>query len=129
MKLDIKTILEAERVLESKAFDTNIKGRYALKLLKNLENLKKEVDRFDKLREPILIKYCDKDNENNPIITNNSYTFTNEDNRKAMLKDMNELLIGELEVDIEIINIDAIENIDISVAELSQIKFMLDMEE
>lgn len=129
MKLNIKTILEAEKVLESKAFDTNIKGHYALKLLKNLENLKKEVDRFDKLREPILIKYCDKDNESNPIITNNSYTFTNENNRKAMLEDMNELLIGELEVDIEIINIDAIENIDISIAELSQIKFMLNMEE
>lgn len=129
MKLNIRTIIDAENVLEDIAFDDNIKGRYAMKLLKNLENLKKEVDRFDKLREPILLKYCDRDENNNPIIENNSYIFTNIDNRQKMLEDMNELLIGELDVDIELIEFNAIENINISIAQLSQIKFMLETEE
>lgn len=129
MKLNIQNIIEAEKVLESIAFDENIKGRYAIKLLKNLEVLKKEVDRFDKLREPIIKRYCDKDEKGEPIIENNSYIFNNEKNKIKMFEEINELLIAEINLDIEIIEFSAIENINISMAHLSQIRFMLNMEE
>lgn len=129
MELNIRDIVDAEKVLETIAFDKNIKGRYSLKLLKNFENLKKEVDRFDSVREPILIKYCDKDEKNKPIIEDNHYLFSNTENREKMAKELNELLLGAVNVDIDLISPLAFEDVNISIAQLSQIRFMLEMEE
>lgn len=129
MKLKLQNILEIEKVLEEIAFDNNIKGKYAIKLLKNLENLKAETDRFEKVRIRILEKYCDKDEDNKPIIENNSYIFNNENSKTEMVKEVNELLIGEISIDIEEIPFSAIENINISMAQLSQIKDIINMEE
>lgn len=129
MKIKLQNILEIEKVLEEIAFDNNIKGKYAIKLLKNLENLKAETDRFEKVRIRILEKYCDKDEDNKPIIENNSYVFNNENSKTEMAKEINELLIGETSIDIEEIPFSAIENINISMAQLSQIKDIINMEE
>lgn len=128
MELNIQEVLEAAHVLEKIAFDVNIKGRYALKLLKNLDKLKEEIERLDKLRLPIINKYCDKDKNGEPIITNNSYSFTNTNNRQKMINEINELFAETIEVPIEKIDMEAIENVNISMAQISQIRFMLKLE-
>ena len=129
MELKIFKIIEASQLLEKLAFNTNIKGKYSFKLLKNLENLLKEIERFEKLREPLIKEYCDKDDKGNPIIKNDNYQFSDKEKEKKLVDKLNEILNSTTEVNIEMIDSEAFDDVDISIAQLSQIYFMIKQEE
>lgn len=129
MILTIKNILELENGIEKIAFDNNIKGKYSIKLLRNLEILKKETENVDKVRTQILKKYCDKNDGGEPIIEDNNYVFTNDNNKEKAFEELNELFLEEVDVNLEKIDMAALDEANVSVALLSQLKTILNMEE
>lgn len=63
-----------------------------------LKTLSDNVDTFIKDRNDVYVKFCNKDEEENPIITDNKYTF-----KKEVIVDLNKELniLIEEEIDIE----------------------------
>ena len=93
-----------------------MKALVAYKLQKNVSAINKELEHFDSVVKDLYEKYGDKDK--------NGKVSVPEENKKAYLEEINELLREEIEMKVLMIKIDDIQ-CDISPFDLMKIDWML----
>ena len=101
--------------------ELNIKTQFNLD--KNVKEIDKILESYNASRKKLIEKYCDKDEENKPLIINNQYTF--KENLDEFNKEFNEL--NSIENDIKIIkfSIDELEGVKVNSTELASINYMI----
>jgi hypothetical protein len=128
------TNLEIEQLMNSNALSTlltstnlPIKARFALsKLDTELQNISKI---YLEVKQSLIQQYCDKDEEGNPKVSNNNFTFS--EHGQEFSNKMNELLV--LENDLEVgkvkVKLDDLEKVAISARDLTVLSNILEIEE
>ena len=94
-------------------------------------NLKKDTDEITKIlnslkdaRQKIIDEYCDKDEEGKPVIKDNKYIFT--DNQEKFNEEFNELMNVENDINIIKFDIEEFKNVELSnIDEFNRISYLL----
>lgn len=128
MLIKLNDLVNSEAVLDKIAFAEDIKGKYSFKILNNIEKIKVSLQNFSKIRESVILKNCEKDEEGNPKTNGDKLIFL-ENGEEKIVKEITELLETDVDIDIQKIPTSALEEVKISVANLISIKYMLEQEE
>ena len=100
-----------------------VKAGFAI--AKNLNKIESVLNIYNKERQKLIDKYCEKDEEGKLKTENNTYEIK-EGLRDDFNKESEELLEIENEVDIHKFNIKELDGVEISVAELQTIEYMIE---
>ena len=129
MKIKCGTIYNAIQTINDIA-EKPMKISLTAKFLRLIDDLQKENSYIDKQRRDIILKYCDKNENGEPIIIDEVVNFSPENTEKAQ-KELQEL--GEFEVEIQDRNITEEDlensNIELSIKQMSILKDFLHKED
>lgn len=121
MKLTVMQISQAYAAcLKIKDEKFNIKTSY--KLLKLATELEEELKNVEKMSKELLLKYCKKDSNGEPIITQTEEGESVnilEENKEEFQKEINELNLIEVEIKDYNFDFKDFENLSITISELN----------
>ena len=100
-----------------------VKAGFAI--AKNLNKIESVLNIYNKERQKLIDKYCEKDEEGKLKTENNTYEIK-EGSKEDFNKESEELLEIENEIDIHKFNIKELDGVEISVAELQTIEYMIE---
>lgn len=122
-KLTNKEIIEKVSMLgEISNRKLPVKVSYAIG--KNISKIESELKHYNKEREKIVDKYCEKDEEGNLKIENGNYVIKENEieNWNKDMKDLQEIVV---EIEVHTFNIELLNGYDMSPNEMMCIDFML----
>ena len=100
-----------------------VKAGFAI--AKNLNKIESVLNIYNKERQKLIDKYCEKDEEGKLKTENNTYEIK-EGLKEDFNKESEELLEIENEIDIHKFNLKELDGVEISVAELQTIEYMIE---
>ena len=93
-------------------------------LKKNIEEINKILNSFKDSRQKLINEYCDKDEDGKPVIKDNKYIFT--DNQEKFNEEFNELMNVENDINIIKFDIEEFKNVELSnIDEFNRISYLL----
>ena len=116
MKVTLGTIALAQSTL-SRLSGQSFRGRAAFVIAKLAKAINMEMEDFNAARDAILIKYADKDENNEPIIDNGQVHLSDE-NLTICNKEIQELLATEVEINSSPLAAEWFDDIDITPGEV-----------
>lgn len=123
-KLTNKEIIEKVGMLgEISNRKLPVKVSYAI--AKNISKIESELKHYNKEREKIVDKYCERDEEDNLKIENGNYVIK-ENEVEHWNKDMNDLQEIVVEIDVHKFKLDLLNGYDMTANEMMCIDFMLE---
>lgn len=124
MEVKLKKLINSKYVLLELGNTKGLSGIVSYSILKNIKNINRELDVYDKARIKICEENADKDAKGNPIIKNNSYDM--DEKILAFVNSEIEKLKEEIiDIDIKKINITDIDKAGLSAFEIESIDYML----
>ena len=123
-KLTNKEIIEKVGMLgEISNRKLPVKVSYAIG--KNISKIESELKHYNKEREKIVDKYCEKDEEGNFKIENGNYVIKENEieNWNKDMKDLQEIVV---EIDVHTFSIDMLNGYDMTASEMMCIDFMIE---
>lgn len=124
MKITLKELKMAEIAL-NKVFSTSFTNvKLAYSIMKTSKKVRSELEIIEEMRRKLLDKYVDKDKEGKPIVKNDNFQITNQ---KDLDKEWFDFLNTEIELDVWFIPLEALEEVKLSILELTTIeKFIVE---
>lgn len=123
-KLTNKEIIEKVGMLGGIS-DRKLPVKVSYAIAKNISKIESELKHYNKEREKIVDKYCEKDEEGNLKIEDGNYAIKKEE-KENWNKDMNDLQEIVVEIDAHTFNMDLLTGYDMSPNEMMCIDFMLE---
>lgn len=123
-KLTNKEIIEKVGMLgEISNRKLPVKVSYAIG--KNISKIESELKHYNKERENIVDKYCEKDEDGNFKIENGNYVIKENEieNWNKDMKDLQEIIV---EIDVHTFSIDMLNGYDMTASEMMCIDFMIE---
>lgn len=109
----------------------NLKGLdsiTAYRIAKNIQEIQKELSIFDEQNVNLLNKYCERDDNNKPIVNDGFVSIPNS-NKKDYEMELKALFEEDVELSIKKISLGSISNVGLTPAEILSLEYMLDVEE
>lgn len=111
--LTINEIMNSVPVLE-KISQVNINGVFAFKIARMIRELNKEIELFEKQRVEMIEKYCERDEEGQMVMIDESQVKIKEENIQKYNDELREILGTEVEINVETVPLDNLSEIKIS---------------
>lgn len=126
LKLSNERIVNAINAL-AKLYKAQLQIKVAYAISKNINKIESELEVYNTEKTKLINKYGKKDKEGNLAVDENGKVHLKEEHIEDYNRDIKELLSIENEIDIHMIQLDALlnSNCDISVEEFNSIKFMI----
>ena len=122
IEITLKDLLDSTEVLK-KLSQKQLKGKTAYKVARILREVESEFNLFDETRRNIVQQYGEKDENGNLKINmkTNEYIFS-EENLKIVTDEINNILASNVNLNVNKIELNEIENIDFTPAEMMLIQ-------
>lgn len=124
MEVKLKKLINSKYVLLELGNTKGLSGIVSYSILKNIKNINRELDVYDKARIKICEENANKDDKGNPIIKNNSYDM-DEKSLAFVNSEIEKLKEEIIDIDIKKINITDIDKAGLSAFEIESIDYML----
>lgn len=124
MEVKLKKLINSKYVLLELGNTKGLSGIVSYSILKNIKNINRELDVYDKARIKICEENANKDSKGNPIIKNNSYDM-GEKSLAFVNSEIEKLKEEIIDIDIKKINITDIDKAGLSAFEIESIDYML----
>lgn len=116
IKVTIEQVLKINPIL-SKLATQSYAGRVAFALARLAREVAKEVEVFDNTRMELVKKYADKDEGGEVIVNENGNVHITDENLACCNKELNEVLVTEIELNANKMPIGWFENIELTIEE------------
>lgn len=123
-KITNKEILEKVEML-GEISDRKLPVKVSYAIGKNIGKIESELKHYNKEREKIVDKYCEKDEEGKFKIENGNYVIK-EDEKENWNKDMQELQEIEIVIDVHKFKLEELNGYDMTAGEMMCIDFMIE---
>jgi hypothetical protein len=100
-----------------------VKAGFAI--AKNLNKIEGILNAYNKERQKLIDRYCEKDEDGKAKVENNSYAIK-EESKDDFNKESEELLDIENEIEIHKFKLETLDNTEISIVELQAIEYMIE---
>lgn len=117
IKVQLKDVVNSIDIFREWA-NKELKSRTAFKLARLFKALDNEFTMFNETRTKIVDKYTEKDENGNPVITETNEYKLKEDQIGAFQEEMTNLLDTEISLDVDPIQIEDIESIENTPAQM-----------
>lgn len=125
IKVTVEQILKINPVL-SKLVTKSYAGRIAFAIARLAREVTKEVEVFDNTRTDIVKKYADKDEYGEVKVNENGNVHITDENLALCNKELNEVLISEIELNANKMPIDWFEDVELTVEEALALEAFID---
>lgn len=116
IKVTVEQILKINPVL-SKLVTKSYAGRIAFAIARLAREVAREVEVFDNTRTELVKKYADKDESGEVIVNENGNVHITDENLARCNKELNEVLVTEIELNANKMPIDWFEEVELTVEE------------
>lgn len=99
----------------------------AYRILKNSNAIDKELKIYDEHQTKLVNKYCDKSEDEKPLVENGGFKITGE-NYKKYVNELENIFNENVEISIKKISIESIINAGLSPAQIGSIEYMIESE-
>lgn len=128
ISITITELLNSSDVLQ-KLSKMELKAKLAWTVGRLLKAVDKELNGFNETRTKLIMKYGEKDETGNLKTDENGNCQIVKESLQAFTDELNELLASSVEINANKLQMDAIENIDFTPAEMTQLEPFIDIEE
>ena len=116
IKVTVEQILKINPVL-SKLVTKSYAGRIAFAIARLTREVAREVEVFDNTRTELVKKYADKDESGEVIVNENGNVHITDESLARCNKELNEVLVTEIELNANKMPIDWFEEVELTVEE------------
>lgn len=113
IKVTLNEILNAIPVFNELS-NRNFKSSTSFKIARMINTLNKEIEVFNTEREKLIEKYCEKDDNNFPVITETGMVKIKENFIEECNKELKELLKVEIEMNLDKMNEEVFEEAELT---------------
>lgn len=121
-------LINAENALSHLGNAKGLSSVTAYRISKNIKTIFEEIKSYNDTRTKICIEYADKDNDGKPVIKNNRYCISRE-NEIKLNEELSKLLNEDADINIKKVTLEDIDKVGLSPLELDSIEFMIDLKE
>lgn len=128
MEIKLGKLIKGRKALNKIINAEGLEAITAYKIAKNSQEIFKELSLYDEQNANLLNKYCERDENNKPII-NNGFVSISDLNKKDYETELKGLFKEEVEISIKKISLESISDVGLTPAEILSLEYMLDVDE
>ena len=113
IELNVKELIDSVPILNELG-TKSLRGRTAFQIARLLRECSPEVELFEKQRRELIMKFCDKDENNNVKTNENGDTYISPDKVQQFNNEFLELLNEKITINSDKIRLDDIEDVNFS---------------
>lgn len=117
IKVKMYNVMAAKDIF-MRILSSNFTGRQAFILSRALKEIDKEIVDFNKAKDFILLKYAEKDENNNTVTNDKNTVKIAEDKYNDVNNELQELLYTEIEINMEPIPLEWLDNLQFTPKEM-----------
>lgn len=121
-------LINAENALGTLGNAKGLSSVTAYRISKNIKNILDEIKTYNETRTKMCTEYADKDKDGKPVIKDNRYCMSKE-NEVKLNEELGKLLDETVDINIKKVTLEDIDKVGLSPLELDSIEFMLEFVE
>lgn len=129
IKVDINTLMAVKPVLQELA-NTKMPAKKSFQVLRTLKAVDAEYASIEEVQRNMIMNYGKKDDQGEFVLNEEGTGYLiAEEHQAAFMKEMNELLTSEIELDCAKLSMDLFDTMDLSPNQLMIIESFIEMDE
>lgn len=127
MEVKLSALLDSREALVKLNHTEGLDSVTAYRILKNINEVDKELKIYDEQRVKLLNTYCQKDDKGNPVIENGFFVLG--DNSYIYRTELEKILCETVDVSLKKVSLESISKAGLSPAKIGSIEYMLETED
>lgn len=127
MEIKLSALLESRDALIKLDHTEGFDSVTAYRILKNINEVDKELKIYDEERVKLLNAYCKKDKDNKPVVKDGFFVLA--ENSQKYHSELENLLKESVEIKLKPVSLESISKAGLSPAQIGSIEYMLETED